>query len=273
MSTATQTAYNQGARIGAPGDLADSGLADIATAAAAEPLKPGKFAVYCTTDGDRDKIRYPKANRATLTLSGDLGTGDTIAGTVGITTIAGVLTTTAVSEPYATSHSATADLFLADLNAITGVTAVFTDGGTKRVIQITVADDKALSFPVAIGVDTGNPTVATVLSSTDSIAGVTRIDLASEKSDAGLTGFAVGDEVGLIRQGRVFMDAETAVVNGASAVYARIVAGTALNEEPGTVRGSAGSPAVAFQISSGASIYDPAAEDGTAVVEVNFIGK
>lgn len=270
MSTYTQTTYGT-ARTGAAGKLADNGPYDVTSAAAGEAIKPGKFLVYCVTDANRSKVRLPQVNKLTLLQSGDFASGKTYAGTLAITTLAGVTTTHAISVAFDTDHATSAAALLAAFNAISGITATFTDGATKRSVQLVVAGDKSLSSSVDFTL-TGL-TVTETQGSTDVICGVSRIDEAKEKNTDGTVYYAAGDQVGIVRQGRVFMDAETAMALS-DTVYTRIAGDTGLNEERGTIRNSAGtSPVVALAVAGNVKVYTPtAAVDLTPVVELDLVG-
>lgn len=271
MTLATQSTYT-GARVGAPGELAEGCVNDVTSAAAAEgSIKAGKFVVYAVSNSDRKSIRLPQVNKLTLLQSGDNASGKTYAGTLRVTTLAGVNTDTAISVAFNTDHATTAADILAAFNAISGVTATFTDGSTKRSIQLVVAGDKSLSSLVDFTL-TGL-TVTETQASTDVICGVTGIDPTKERSSDGTVSYSQYDQVPLIRAGRVFMQGESAMALSAT-VYARIAADTGTDQERGTARNSAGTnPVVAMAVAGAVKVYTPAAAaNGTPVIELNLLG-
>ena len=271
MSTSTQTTYT-GVRPGAPGDLADNGPKDVTSAAAGESMKAGKFLVYCVSDANRRKVRLPQVNKLTLLQSGDHASGKTFAGTLRITLLDGTYSDHAISQGWDTDHATTADALLADFNAISGITATFTDGATKRSIQLVVAADKSLSSNVDFTL-TGL-TVTETQGSTDVICGVSYIDKVKERATDGTVSFAEGDQVSIIREGRVFMAAESAMALGAT-VCARIASDVGTDQERGTARNSAGtSPVVALAVAGNVKVYTPsAAANGTPVIELALKGQ
>lgn len=271
MSTATQTEFNQGERLGAAGELADSGPYDQISGAAAEAMpNGGAFVVETATEG---AYRLLKQNQLTLTLSGDLTSGN-FTGTPRTTDLLGTNVDTAISTAFNTDHDTTMTDIIADLNAIADVTATLPDSsGDKRVILIVVAGDKSIDSLVDFAAS--GITIAEAASSTDAakIAGISRRDCTIEKDLDGLTALKAGDDVGVVRFGRVFMDAETAIAKSDS-IYSRFSAGTADYTNRGNLRNVAGSsPVLAIALTDGISLHKSAAVGDAAVVEVNLKGK
>lgn len=272
MAFTTQTSYSGTARVGIPGDLADAGPCDVTSAAAAETgIKAGKFLVYAVTNSDRKQVRLPQVNKITLLQSGDHASGKTYAGTLRATTLAGTNTDTAISEAFDTDHATTADNVLAAFNAISGVTATFTDGATKRSIQLVIAGDKTISSHVDFTL-TGL-TVTETLSSTDVICGVSGYDPTLEKDTSGAVSYDLNGQVPLIRAGRVFMQAEPAMALS-DTVYARFYPDTGTDQERGTCKDAAGSgPVNAIAVAGNVKVYTPsAAANGTPVIELDLVG-
>lgn len=274
MSVATQTEYGQGYRLGVAGEIADSGVYDQISGAAAEAMpNGGAFVVETETDG---LYRLPKFNSLTLTLSGDLTSGN-FTGTLRTTNLAGTNEDTAISTAFNSDHDTTMDDIIADLNAITDVTATLPESsGTNRVILITVAGDKSLDSLVDFAAS--GITIAEANSSTDAskIAGISRIDRTKEKNLDGKTTLKAGDDVGVVIFGRVYMDAETAV-SKSDTLYTRFsgVADATDYENRGNLRNAAGSaPVLAIALPSGFSVHENASAAGEmAVIEINRKGQ
>lgn len=271
MSVVTQTTYNQGYRIGAPGDLADDGPKDVLTVAAAEAFKAGKFVTWKTGDSDKKSIRNLKQNKLTIDLGGDIASGS-IAGTLRTTDLEGNTIDTAISVAFNSDHDTTMDDFKTAVDAITDVSSTLTDsGGDNRVLEIVATGDKSIESYVDFTATGLSP--SETAASTDVPCGITGIDRTKEKNAAGEVSYIAGDEVPLIRLGKVFMDAESALATTAT-LYARFAAGTGLNEEAGTVRNSAGSsPVVAVAVAGLVSVDTPStAVDQTVILDVNLKG-
>ena len=272
VSIATQTTYPGNPRAGAAGMPADASTRISDTAAAGEAgIKAGTFLVYCVANANRKQVRNPQVNRLTLLQSGDFASGKTYAGTLRITNLDGTYTDYAISQGFTTDHATSADALLAAFNGITGITAVFTDGSTKRSIRLTVAGDKSLSSPVDFTL-TGL-TVTETQASTDVICGVAGIDETTERATDETVSYGLGASVPIMRFGKVFMDAETAMALS-DTVYARIDAGASTFQGRGYLRNAAGSsPVVAIAVAGNVKVFTPtSAAAQTAVVELNLIG-
>lgn len=266
--TATQSLFNQGYKLGAPGDIADSGNYDQISGAAGEAMPNGGYFVVETAT--EDVFRLPRLNSLGVAFSGDTTSGP-VTTTIRTVALDGTIENTAISTAFDTNHATTMAALLVDLNAIDDLTAILSDqSGAKRNVLITVAGDKSVETYVNFA--HASLTFIETYSSIDSIAGISRRDCTVERATDGTTTLALGDDLGVVRQGRVFMFAEQAIAKS-DTLYTRYSAGTAAGEELGNLRSSAGSgPTVAFAVPGNISLHKSAALGDIAVVELGLQG-
>lgn len=268
--TATQSAFNQGYTLGAVGDIADSGPYDQISGAAAEAMpNGGAFLVETATE---DKYRLVKRNKLTVLGSADFTSGN-VTVTIRTTNLAGTNEDTAISTAFNSDHDTTVTDLLSDLNAIDDITATATDSsGDNRTIQIVLAGDKALDTLVDFAATGVTFTETWATTDASAIAGISRRDCTKEKDLDGSTQLSAGDDVGVVREGRIFVFAEEAITKS-SDLFTRFTSDTATGTNRGNLRASAGSsPAIAGALGSGISVHKSAAASGVAVIELGLRG-
>jgi len=156
-------------------------------------------------DAGINTARLPTTSKSVLLFDADFEASNTIDMDINGVSISQVT--------YAASHDNTADLLVASMTAIDGVTAVLdSDDSNNRTIIVTSDEDAAVlitSVVVAAGSGQAGSTVTT--NTNDKFRGVALQAHTLVQDDDGLTQYVVNDVVSDIQQGAVAVWVEEAV--------------------------------------------------------------
>jgi hypothetical protein len=172
--------------------------------------------------GSEDKCYGPHLEIATVTLSADLATGDTISVTVNGNT---------VSEGYDTSHAATMTAFIAEINADTDIAALgikAAEGASNKVVVLTGPaglDVVATASVTSTGSGTAEATVAR--STAGKFLGVAAfVQIGGKDFGAETSCWKEGMSVSILRVGRIWVPAESTVADKDAAYAVTVGTGT-----------------------------------------------
>lgn len=211
---------------------------------------------------DTDKARLPRSNQAVITLSADLSTSNVLAGNIVING-----TTTAYTETYASSHTATLAALAAELDALTGVSAV----SDPIARTITVTADAEYDVYFSSGAVTGGSAVTVTPSNTESgsFYGIS-VQSAKQLTTDGVSLYEDNETASVGRVAYVDVMSDDALAIGAS-VYVRFLeeSGSA-DKKRGMVMASAGSSPTKAKLWSNASVVSACDAGGIATLRINL---
>jgi hypothetical protein len=276
MSFATQTSYPLTPQLGIPGDRSDGSLLrDRLTKAATERIFSGKGLVYFA-GSNKTKVRLPLLNRLIFTLGGDIVTGKSFQGTVGLTAFGAAQQTTTINVPFNTDHLTTMQDIKAAFEAIAGhggnVTATIS-GATNRVLTVDVVNNKALAVTGTFAVNTSGASVTLTNSSSDTIIGLSGFNPNLEKDANQLVYYSPDRyvEVPLARKGRLWIQPATALA-ATDTLFVRFTDGGTDNRERGTFQNTAGTAQaeVAFAVTIAEILRTTTTADDINELEILF---
>lgn len=219
------------------------------------------FGRVCLLAADTDKARLPRSNQAVITLGSDLGASNVLAGNI---VIDGV--TTAYTETYASSHTATLAALAAELDALSGVSA--TSDPTARTITVTADAEHDVYF--SSGAVTGGSAVTVTLSNTETgtFFGIS-MHSAKQMDEDGVTLYAADETASLGRVVYVDVMSDDALAIG-DAVYVRFYdeSGSAADKARGMLASSAGSSPTKAKLWSAASVFKGCSAGGYATIRI-----
>lgn len=212
-----------------------------------------------------NKCRLLRSNTTTLTLDGDLVASNVLAGNIVINGA-----TTAYTETYATSHAATMAALVAELDALTNVTAVLT---SSRVITVTAAEGSDVYFSTG-AVTLGGTQAAVALANTESanVFGFTQYaEVEPDSNGNALYEQNVTATIG--RDTYIDVRSDDALAVGA-AVYVRFLdeSSVAADKAAGMLMATAGtaSNVTRAKLLAGAEVYKSCAAGGIATIRVRI---
>ena len=172
--------------------------------------------------GSENKCYAPNLEIATATLSADLVASDKYTITVN---------GTAVDEDYATSHAATMTALIAAINADTTIAAqgiVAAAGANNKIVVITAPAGVALTVTAAVVSGGAGTAVATVAMSTaGKFLGVAAfVQNGGKDFGAGTSCWKEGMSVSILRNGRIWVPAESTVADKDPAYAVTVGSGT-----------------------------------------------
>ncbi len=210
---------------------------------------------------DTDKARLPRSNQAVITLSADLSTSNVLAGNIVING-----TTTAYTETYASSHTASLAALAAELDALTGVSA--TSDPTARTITVTADAEYDVYF--SSGAVTGGSAVTVTLSNTESgtFYGIS-VQSAKQLTEDGTSLYEADETASVARVNYIDVMSDDALAIGAS-VYVRFLeeSGSA-DKKRGMIMASAGSNPTKAKLWSDVSVVSACDAGGIATLRIN----
>ena len=219
------------------------------------------FGRVCLLAADTDKARLPRSNQAVITLSTDLSTSNVLAGNIVINGV-----TTAYTETYASSHTATLAALAAELDALDGVSA--TSNPTARTITVTADAETDVYF--SSGAVTGGSAVTVTLSNTETgtFYGIS-MHSAKEMDADGNTLYAADETASLGRVVYVDVQSDDALAIGDS-VFVRFLdeSGSAADKARGMLMASAGSSPVKAKAWTNASVFKGCSAGGYATIRI-----
>ncbi len=211
---------------------------------------------------DTDKARLPRSNQAVLTLSADLVASNVLAGNIVING-----TTNAYTETYATSHTATLAALAAEIDALTGVSAV--SDPTARTITVTADAEYDVYFSSgAVTLGASQATVTLSNTESGSFYGISA-QAAKEMTSSGTTLYAADETASVARVNYIDVTSDDALAIGAS-VYVRFLeeSGSA-DKKRGMIMASAGSSPTKAKLWSDVSVVSACDAGGIATLRIN----
>ena len=238
-----------------PGEPADNGNKDVISKAAEFAID---FGLALVRSDDSDQVRTPINKSQTLVFSADLVTSNVINGTVNGEAIDAVT--------FASTHLATMQAIADEIEALDPALTATVGGANNRTITVT-SDGSipvvAASFVVTLGASQATVTIAD--NSIEVFVGISAIDHTREQALTGGSTYAIGDAVGVAKEGRWVVQIEEDIAIGDS-VFMRVK--DASNKVRGAFRNDADSGA-AVAVSGVRWAVGGTAAKGTAVLELN----
>lgn len=211
---------------------------------------------------DTDKARLPRSNQAVLTLSADLVASNVLAGNIVING-----TTTAYTETYASSHTATLAALAAEIDALTGVSA--TSDPAARTITVTADAEYDVYFSSgAVTLGGSQATVTLSNTETGSFYGIS-VESAKQLTSAGVSLYEADETASVARVNYIDVMSDDALAIGAS-VYVRFLeeSGSA-DKKRGMIMASAGSSPTKAKIWSDVEVVSACDAGGYATLRIN----
>lgn len=172
--------------------------------------------------GSEDKCYGPHLEIATVTLSADLDTGDTVSVTVNGTT---------VSEDFDTDHATTMTAFIAAINADADIAALgikATEGTSNKVVVLTgpAGLDVVATASVTIA-GSGTAEASVARSTAGKFLGVAAfVQIGGKDFGAETSCWKEGMSVSILRVGRIWVPAESTVADKDAAYVVTLGTGT-----------------------------------------------
>lgn len=259
-----QTSYDNLPALGFPGLPVDSGFKDAVTRAALGPVPFGRFVL----ESAARTAALVSGNVATVTASTDLVTSNSTVGTVTVTDPEGNATETDLTATvFATDHATTLAAIATKIAAIDGIASA---EATAASDLITVTAERGYSVVLSAFVTTGGAGQPTwSYTQTGSLTGLAGVSLHQHKEpdSAGVAQYLAAEAVDVLKRGRVWVQAEQAVIPG-DPVYVRVIAGSA-GELVGQVRKDADS-GKAVLLSAGAAFDSDTSAAGLVSLSLNL---
>jgi len=208
---------------------------------------------------DPDKVRTLRSNQANLVISTALSASNVLAGNIVINGV-----TTAYTETYAASSPATMALLVAEIDALTGISATL----DADDLGITVVADPEYDVYFSSGAVTGGSAVTVTLSNTESgsFFGVSMFAQV-EPDSSGNALYSDNETASVGRDIYVDVMSDDALAVGDS-VFVRFLEESADDKKAGMLASAAGSSPVKAKAWSNASVYNGCAAGGIATIRV-----
>lgn len=211
---------------------------------------------------DTDKARLPRSNQAVLTLSADLVASNVLAGNIVING-----TTTAYTETYASSHTATLAALATELDSLAGVSA--TSDPAARTITVTADAEYDVYFSSG-AVTLGGSQATVTLSNTESgtFYGIS-VQSAKQLTEDGTSLYEADETASVARVNYIDVTSDDALAIGAS-VYVRFLeeSGSA-DKKRGMIMAAAGSSPTKAKIWSDVEVVSACDAGGIATLRIN----
>lgn len=251
----SQVLYNRYMGLAVPGLIADAEFTTKDGLQAFEPIGLGLAVIQRI--GYPNNGRLPKANKATIVFAGDLITANVVNLKVNGVAMAPVT--------FITDNATTLAAIVTAIKLLAPVANATTDGVHTIVVYSKDGLDCVVT-DILVTLGATQTTGASTSTSTDVIYGVSIMSQAIEQVRfTGLVAYTAGAPVGCLIRGRIWVNSETAVVNG-DPVYMRI-AGDNVTKFAGAFRNDADSGTAILV--PGMIFRSVAAAPGLAVVDIN----
>ena len=216
-----------------------------------------------------DLLYRPRSNQATIVLSGDLVTSNSVACSIVVNGVTTALTATVFASDHATTMAAIAT----KLEAVSGVLSATVGGANNRTITILAdpeTDIYVSVFTVTLGAGQATATLANTCTSDP--FGVTK-HAQLEPDSSGNVFYRDQDTATVLRDAYVEMVSDDALAVGDS-VFFRFYdeSGTAADKASGMLMGSAGTSGGITRAKawSAASVYEGCSAGGRAIIRVRI---
>jgi len=223
------------------------------------------FGRVCLLAADTDKARLPRSNQATIVLSGDLVTSNSVACSI----VVNGSTTALSATVFASDHVTTMGAIATKLEAVSGVASATVGSANNRTITI-VADPETdiyvSVFTVTLGAGQATATLANTESGT--FFGIS-MHSAKEMDADGVTLYAADETASLGRVVYVDVYSDDALAIGDS-VFVRFYdeSGTAADKATGMLASAAGSSPVKAKEWTNASVFKACSAGGLATIRI-----
>ena len=212
---------------------------------------------------DTDKARLPRSNQAILDLDGALVASNVLAGNI---VIDGV--TTAYTETYATSSTATLTALAVELAALDGIASATADGAAFTITVVADAESDVYFSSGAVTGGAGQAAVALSNTESGSFYGITA-ESAKQLTSAGVSLYEADETASVARVNYIDVMSDDALAIGAS-VYVRFLeeSGSA-DKKRGMIMASAGSSPTKAKIWSDVEVVSACGAGGFATLRIN----
>lgn len=262
----SQTSYSTDMNVKFPGRYAVSGRGlRSGVCGDSNGIPFGRVVVYSDTTGK--KVSLPYSNQATLVLDGDLVTSNTLAGNIVING-----TTTAYTETFASDHDTTMAALVAELDALTGISATLGDANNRTITITADAETDVYFSSGAVTGGAGQAGVTLANTCTSTVAGIAVHSQKEEESDGTVYYNYLTDTVPVLTDGQVDIITDDAL-DVTDTVYFRFYQQSAADEKRGMIGAADGlgadtGPSTSLAL-SGARPLDSVSAAGTATIAYN----